>query len=147
MNRERRLHKHTWFCGGDKQTLQQTYFRGSASCVQSFDDSLDIAIRITYRISLRSSSLWEPRHPLLKVLIRYFVLRKFRNHLVCFVFIFLFRRNVFEVGYIVFRLKKSNMILCLMSTGRVFTHAFFYENMSYNSFFMKDLAIDQERMW
>ncbi len=25
------------------------------------------AIRITYRISLRSSSLWEPRHPLLKV--------------------------------------------------------------------------------
>ena len=27
------------------------------------------AIRMTYRISLRSSSLWEPRHPLLKVLI------------------------------------------------------------------------------
>jgi hypothetical protein len=24
---------------------------------------------MTYRISLRSSSLWEPRHPLLKVLI------------------------------------------------------------------------------
>ena len=40
---------------------------GSASCVQSFDDSLDFAIRMTYRISLRSSSLWEPRHPLLKV--------------------------------------------------------------------------------
>ena len=36
-------------------------------CVQSFDDSLDSAVRITYRISLRSSSLWEPRHPLLKV--------------------------------------------------------------------------------
>ena len=30
------------------------------------------AIRITYRISLRSSSLWEPRHPLLKVVINYF---------------------------------------------------------------------------
>ena len=36
-------------------------------CVQSFDDSRGLAIRITYRISLRSSSLWEPRHPLLKV--------------------------------------------------------------------------------
>ena len=36
-------------------------------CVQRFDDSRRYAIRITYRISLRSSSLWEPRHPLLKV--------------------------------------------------------------------------------
>ena len=36
-------------------------------CVQRFDDSRGIAIRITYRISLRSSSLWEPRHPSLKV--------------------------------------------------------------------------------
>jgi hypothetical protein len=36
-------------------------------CVQSLDDSRGFAIRITYRISLRSSSLWEPRHPLLKV--------------------------------------------------------------------------------
>ena len=44
----------------------------SASCVQNFDDSLRYAIRITYRISLRSSSLWEPRHPLLKVFWCYF---------------------------------------------------------------------------
>ena len=44
----------------------------SAMCVQNLDDSRDIAIRITYRISLRSSSLWEPRHPSLKV-VRYFV--------------------------------------------------------------------------
>jgi hypothetical protein len=36
-------------------------------CVQNFNDSRGLAIRITYRISLRSSSLWEPRHPLLKV--------------------------------------------------------------------------------
>ena len=36
-------------------------------CVQNFNDSRSFAIRITYRISLRSSSLWEPRHPLLKV--------------------------------------------------------------------------------
>eukprot|EP00934_Nitzschia_sp_Nitz4_P004395 Nitzschia sp. Nitz4//scaffold507_size4475//2433//2582//NITZ4_009247-RA/size4475-exonerate_protein2genome-gene-0.1-mRNA-1//1//CDS//3329553623//4385//frame0 len=41
----------------------------SAMCVQSFDDSRDLAIRITYRISLRSSSLWEPRHPPLKVVL------------------------------------------------------------------------------
>ena len=40
---------------------------GSAMCVQRFDDSRGYADRITYRISLRSSSLWEPRHPLLKV--------------------------------------------------------------------------------
>ena len=38
-------------------------------CVQNFDDSRGPAIRITYRISLRSSSLWDPRHPLLKVVI------------------------------------------------------------------------------
>ena len=35
-------------------------------CVQRFDDSRS-AIHITYRISLRSSSLREPRDPLLKV--------------------------------------------------------------------------------
>ena len=40
---------------------------GSATCVQKFDDSLNSAIHITYRISLRSSSLREPRYPLLKV--------------------------------------------------------------------------------
>ena len=39
-------------------------------CVQNFNDSRDIAIRITYRISLRSSSLPEPRHPLLRVVVR-----------------------------------------------------------------------------
>ena len=36
-------------------------------CIQNFDDSREFAIRKTYRILLRSSSLWEPRHPLLKV--------------------------------------------------------------------------------
>lgn len=34
-----------------------------AMCVQKLDDSLVPAIRITYRISLRSSSSREPRHP------------------------------------------------------------------------------------
>ena len=55
-----------------EQTLQQECsqeYPGSARCVQSFDDSLDSAIRITYRISLRSSSMWEPRHPSLKVVL------------------------------------------------------------------------------
>jgi hypothetical protein len=40
-------------------------------CVQNFNDSRGLAIRITYRISLRSSSLWEPRHPLLKVVMSF----------------------------------------------------------------------------
>lgn len=35
-------------------------------CVRKLDDSQGFAIRITYRNSLRSSSMWEPRHPLLK---------------------------------------------------------------------------------
>ena len=56
------------------RTLNQACFQaypGSAMCVQNFDDSRGPAIRITYRISLRSSSLWEPRHPLLKVVLHY----------------------------------------------------------------------------
>src|SRR5260221_12432853 len=40
-----------------------------ARCVQRFDDSLNSAIHITYRISLRSSSMREPRDPLLKVIL------------------------------------------------------------------------------
>ena len=46
--------------------LEETCFQaepGSAICVQRFDDSLNSAIRTTYRISLRSSSLREPRYP------------------------------------------------------------------------------------
>ena len=43
-----------------------------AMCVQRFDDSLNSAIHITYRISLRSSSMPEPRDPLLKVLFNLF---------------------------------------------------------------------------
>ena len=40
----------------------------SEGCVRKSDDSWGSAIRIAYRISLRSSSLWEPRHPSLKVI-------------------------------------------------------------------------------
>jgi hypothetical protein len=54
-----------------KPILDQVYPRGTrpkgAICVQRFDDSLSPAIRITYRISLRSSSIGEPRYPLLRV--------------------------------------------------------------------------------
>ena len=46
-----------------------------AMCVQRFDDSLNSAIHITYRISLRSSSMPEPRDPLLKVLICFVAFR------------------------------------------------------------------------
>ena len=38
----------------------------AAICVQRFDDSLNPAIHITYRVSRRSSSLREPRDPSLK---------------------------------------------------------------------------------
>src|SRR5437763_17138695 len=51
----------------------------SAICVQRFDDSLNSAIRITYRISLRSSSLREPRYPLLTV-VRGYQLRRVSRH-------------------------------------------------------------------
>ena len=50
------------------------HFPRSAMCVQSLDDSRGFAIRITYRISLRSSSLWEPRHPSLKLVKLHFVM-------------------------------------------------------------------------
>ena len=46
-------------------------------CVQRFDDSQCSAIHTTFRASLRSSSMREPRDPLLKVLI---LLYRFRRH-------------------------------------------------------------------
>ena len=49
----------------------------AAMCVQRFDDSLNSAIHTTYRISLRSSSMPEPRDPLLKVVIILGGYRKF----------------------------------------------------------------------
>ena len=56
----------------DTETGMLPGIPGSATCVQKFDDSLSSAIHITYRISLRSSSLREPRYPLLKV-VKFFV--------------------------------------------------------------------------
>jgi hypothetical protein len=51
-----------------KQACPSEWPKG-ARCVQRFDDSLNSAIHITYRISLRSSSMREPRDPLLKVVL------------------------------------------------------------------------------
>jgi hypothetical protein len=48
-----------------------------AMCVQRFDGSLNSAIHITYRISLRSSSMPEPRDPQLKILIFFCFLRQY----------------------------------------------------------------------
>jgi hypothetical protein len=54
--------------GNDARTGMPARMLAGAMCVQRLDDSLNSAIRITYRISLRSSSMLEPRDPLLKVL-------------------------------------------------------------------------------
>jgi hypothetical protein len=60
--------KHKFFeIFNDTQTGMLLGIPRSARCVQRFDDSLNSAIHITYRISLRSSSMREPRDPLLKV--------------------------------------------------------------------------------
>lgn len=55
----------------DARTGMPARVLAGAMCVQRFDGSLNSAIHITYRISLRSSSMPEPRDPLLKVLIRF----------------------------------------------------------------------------
>jgi hypothetical protein len=49
-------------------------------CVQRFDDSQISAIHTTFRASLRSSSMREPRDPLLKVLNLFFVQTKALRH-------------------------------------------------------------------
>ena len=56
-----------------------------ARCVQRFDDSLNSAIHITYRISLRSSSMREPRDPLLKVVYSFYRCKDpFKNMTFCY---------------------------------------------------------------
>ena len=60
----------------DARTGMPPGMPGGAMCVQRFDDSRNSAIHITYRISLRSSSMPEPRDPLLKVLTIFIRLRQ-----------------------------------------------------------------------
>lgn len=62
-------HQPGWRVSNDARTGMPPGMPGGAMCVQRFDDSRNSAIHITYRISLRSSSMPEPRDPLLKVLI------------------------------------------------------------------------------
>ncbi|KAF3342131.1 hypothetical protein FCM35_KLT00769 [Carex littledalei] len=47
-----------------------------ATCVQRLDGSRDSAIQTTYRISLRSSSMREPRYPLPRVILFFVGLRQ-----------------------------------------------------------------------
>ena len=62
---------HAWDGGGgssgDAQADMPSGQASGATCVQKLDDSRNSAIHTTYRISLRSSSLREPRYPLLRV--------------------------------------------------------------------------------
>jgi hypothetical protein len=67
-----------WALGGsggsegrnDARTGMAAGLPAAARCVQRFDGSLNSAIHTTYRISLRSSSMPEPRDPLPKVFTR-----------------------------------------------------------------------------
>ena len=56
---------------GDALPEMPDTFVSGATCVQRLDDSRNSAIHTTYRISLRSSSLQEPRYPLLRVVFVY----------------------------------------------------------------------------
>ena len=59
-------------CYNDAQAGMPLAEAAGAICVQRFDDSRNSAIHTTYRISLRSSSLREPRYPLLRVVFSLF---------------------------------------------------------------------------
>ena len=84
-SKPQRRHTHTHVCVRvsymfNLHSNKFTAISDGAICVQKFDDSLYSAIHITYRISLRSSSLWEPSYPSLRV-----VLEVIFFFLVCFV--------------------------------------------------------------
>ena len=116
--------KHSWAVGMNRHSNRHAPLTGSASCVQNFDDSLSFAIRMTYRISLRSSSLWEPRHPLLKVfvdvtsvasLVKERRLIKFVTR--CLVFIALCYKWIkrFEMGTQTFIHKSENLQITILA--------------------------------
>ena len=60
---------HFWL---EKMRFSNRHAPRGASCVQRLDDSQIHANRTTYRTLLRSSSLQEPRDPLLKVVYFFF---------------------------------------------------------------------------
>lgn len=55
-----------------------------ARCVQNFDGSRNSAIHTTYRISLRSSSIREPRYPLLRVVLGLWYIYQYLTYIVSF---------------------------------------------------------------
>ncbi len=55
-----------WMLGDTEECVLLSKLK-SARCVRRFDDSLNSAIRKTYRSLLRSSSVRKPRYPLLRV--------------------------------------------------------------------------------
>ena len=65
--------------GKDTRPGMLSYCYNSAICVQNFNDSLSCAIRITYRSSQRSSSIYEPRDPPFKV-VGFFVILDVPKH-------------------------------------------------------------------
>ena len=80
--------------------LKEAWSQGypeTAICVQRFDDSLSSAIRITYRISLRSSSLWEPRYPSLTVVLSFVLLTAFLPRKITFSQFFVMVVKLFSV--------------------------------------------------
>ena len=60
------------------------------------------AIRITYRISLRSSSLWEPRHPPVRVVWHFRFCQNRRSTLVKEQSLAVFRRSAFAGSSVLF---------------------------------------------
>ena len=71
----------------DTQTGMLLGIPRSARCVQRLDDSLNSAIHINYRVSLRSSSMGEPRDPLSKVVFLFLSKDKFTTTSINSVFV------------------------------------------------------------
>ena len=61
-------HIKIYYCYDTETSMPNSELLG-ATCVQKSDDSRNSAIRTAYRTSLRSSSIWEPRYPSLKIFI------------------------------------------------------------------------------
>ena len=66
---KRRVSLALWFGWGENETLKQACRLDSQSAPVAFKNLMThgSAIRIAYRTSLRSSSLWEPRYPPLRI--------------------------------------------------------------------------------
>ncbi|KAK2352436.1 hypothetical protein QL285_096427 [Trifolium repens] len=93
-----------------------------ATCVQRLDGSRDSAIHTKYRISLRSSSMQEPRYPLPRVILYYVSEHNpHENRLRCHAsalranFKFL---DAFSVGVCVLAQRRTHNIVLLRTRGK-----------------------------